>query len=57
MSKKLEDIMKVIQALDADVRRVLERVLEAERAKLYMKSPQGITQDIEAIVKEEVKEA
>jgi len=57
MSKKLEDIMKVIQALDADVRMVLERVLEAERAKLYMKSPQGITQDIEAIVKEEVKEA
>ena len=35
--------------------RLLRRVLEAEENKLYMESPMGINNDIQAILEEEIK--
>lgn len=37
------------------VRRMMRRVLEAEKEKLHMKSPMGINDDIEGIIEDEVR--
>jgi len=36
--------------------RLFERIIQAERSKLYMQSPIGIVQDIIEITKEEIKQ-
>lgn len=40
---------------DETKRRLMARVLQAEKDKLYMEKPQGINKDIKAIIEEEVK--
>lgn len=37
------------------LQRMMQRVLEAEQEKLYMKSPIGINNDIKEIIEEEVE--
>jgi hypothetical protein len=42
--------------IDEETRkRLMARVLQAEKEKLYMDNPQGINQDIKAIIEEEIK--
>ena len=36
------------------IKRIMERVLKAEKDKLHMRKPNGINNDIEQIIKEEV---
>jgi hypothetical protein len=36
------------------MQRMMQRVLEAEQDKLYMRTPQGINNDIKSIIEEEV---
>jgi hypothetical protein len=36
-------------------KRLMARVLQAEKEKLYMDKPQGINQDIKAIIEEEIE--
>ncbi len=38
-----------------EVRKIIERVLQSEKDKLYMKIPRNINDDILKIVKEEVQ--
>lgn len=40
---------------DATKKRLMARILQAEKEKLYMDNPQGINQDIKAIIEEEIK--
>jgi hypothetical protein len=40
---------------DEVLKRLMERVLEAERDKLHMGNPRGINGDIESIIEEEVE--
>lgn len=46
-----EDDLKLNQA---EVRRIRERVLKAEKEKLHMDLPRGVVNDIEDIVREEI---
>jgi hypothetical protein len=53
----------IVLTMDADVdydedtlRRVRERVLEAEQERLHMKLPRNILNDIQEIIEEEVEE-
>lgn len=39
---------------EGKIRRIRERVLEAEKEKLHLDNPRGIINDIEAIVREEI---
>jgi hypothetical protein len=39
---------------DQQVTRIMERVLQAEKEKLHMKIPQGINNEIESILEQEV---
>lgn len=42
--------------LDKEImQRMMQRVLEAEQEKLYMRVPQGINNDIKAIIEDEVE--
>lgn len=41
---------------DETLRRVRERVLEAEKERLHMKLPRNILNDIQQIIEEEVEE-
>lgn len=50
-----EDIQEPITSAPPEIRQIIERVLEAERAKLYQKSPRYINEDILKIVKEEIQ--
>lgn len=44
------------EGVDEEVfRRTMRRVLEAEEAKLHMDLPQGINNDIHAIIEDEIK--
>ncbi|MCU0549412.1 MAG: hypothetical protein MUC48_08695 [Leptolyngbya sp. Prado105] len=56
MTKELNmsDVQEPIATAPPEVRRIIERVLKAERDKLYMKNPRHINDDILTIVKEEV---
>jgi hypothetical protein len=40
---------------DATLHRIRERVLQAEKEKLHLDYPRGIVNDIEEIVREEVR--
>jgi hypothetical protein len=39
---------------DDDITRIMQRVLEAEKGKLHMTYPQGINNEIQSIIEEEV---
>lgn len=57
MTKELNmsDVQEPITTAPLEVRRIIERVLKAERDKLYMKNPRHINDDILTIIKEEVQ--
>ncbi len=51
----LSDVQEPIINATPEVRRIIERVLQAEKDKLYMKIPRNINDDILKIIKEEVQ--
>ena len=51
----LNDVQEPITSAPPEVRRIIERVLQTEKDRLYMKSPRNINDDILKIVKEEVQ--
>ncbi|HBL15076.1 MAG TPA: hypothetical protein DD379_27525 [Cyanobacteria bacterium UBA11162] len=51
----LSDVQEPIISASPEVRRIIERVLQAEKDKLYMKNPRNINDDILKIIKEEVQ--
>ena len=52
---ELTDVQEPIVSAPPEVRRIIERVLQAEKDKLYMKNPRNINDDILRIIKEEVQ--
>ncbi|AFY84801.1 hypothetical protein [Oscillatoria acuminata] len=53
--EELRDIEEPITSASPEVRAIIERVLQAEKDKLYMKMPRNINDDILKIVKEEIQ--
>ena len=51
----LNDVQEPITSAPPEVRQIIERVLQAEKDKLYMKQPRNINDDILKIIKEEVQ--
>ena len=51
----LNDVQEPITSAPPEVRQIIERVLQAEKDKLYMKNPRNINDDILRIVKEEIQ--
>ncbi|HEY9694342.1 MAG TPA: hypothetical protein V6D15_19235 [Oculatellaceae cyanobacterium] len=51
----INDVQQPIIDAPLEVRQVIERVLEAEKDKLYMKYPRHINDDILEIIKEVVQ--
>lgn len=51
-SDKIED---PLNNASAEVQEIIERVLQAERDKLYMKNPRNIKDDILTIIKDVIK--
>jgi hypothetical protein len=51
----LSDVQEPITSAPPEVRCIIERVLQAEKDKLYMKIPRNINDDILKIIKEEVQ--
>ncbi len=51
----LRDIEEPITSASPEVRAIIERVLQAEKDKLYMKAPRNINDDILKIVKEAIQ--
>ncbi len=51
----LSDVQEPIITASPEVRKIIERVLQTEKDKLYMKVPRNINDDILKIVKEEVQ--
>lgn len=51
----LNDIQEPIVTAPPEVRQIIERVLQAEKDKLYMKTPRNINDDILRIVKEAIQ--
>ncbi len=49
------DIQAPITNAPSEVQNIIERVLQAEKDKLYMKSPWNINDDILKIIKEAVQ--
>jgi hypothetical protein len=52
--KDLSDVQEPISSAPPEVRQIIERVLEIEKDKLYMKSPRYISDDILKIIKEAI---
>ena len=51
----INDVQQPIIDAPPEVRQIIERVLEAEKDKLYMKYPRHINDDILEIIKEVVQ--
>ncbi|MBC6481220.1 MAG: hypothetical protein EBE86_032610 [Hormoscilla sp. GUM202] len=51
----LKEVQEPIVSAVPEVRKIIERVLELEKDKLYMKVPKYINDDILQIIKEEVQ--
>ncbi|MGB7444171.1 MAG: hypothetical protein WA919_24150 [Coleofasciculaceae cyanobacterium] len=51
----INDVQEPIINAPPEVRRIIERVLQTEKDKLYMKRPHHINDDILKIIKEEVQ--
>lgn len=54
-SISLSDVQEPITSASPEVRQIIERVLQAEKDKLYMKVPRNINDDILKIIKEVVQ--
>ncbi|NJL67083.1 MAG: hypothetical protein HC849_02010 [Oscillatoriales cyanobacterium RU_3_3] len=54
VDRDLTSIQEPITTAPPEVRQIIERVLEIEKDKLYMKSPRYISDDILKIIKEAV---
>ncbi len=54
-SSQSNEVQEPIASASPEVRQIIERVLQAERDKLYMKIPRNINDDILKIIKEEVQ--
>ncbi|MEG3898537.1 MULTISPECIES: hypothetical protein [unclassified Microcoleus] len=52
--QELSDVQEPITSAPTEVRQIIERVLELEKDKLYMKSPRYISDDILKIIKEAI---
>ena len=52
---ELGDVQEPITSASPEVRQIIERVLQAEKDKLYMKFPRNINDDILKIIKEAVQ--
>lgn len=53
MSK--DDVQKPINEASKDIKKIIARILQAEKDKLYMKTPRYITDDLLKIFEEEIK--
>ncbi|HLO47830.1 MAG TPA: hypothetical protein VK211_05360 [Kamptonema sp.] len=51
----LSDVQQPITSAPEEVRQIIERVLQAEKDKLYMKPPRNINDDILKIIKEVIQ--
>jgi hypothetical protein len=51
----INDVQEPITSAPSEVLQIIERVLQAEKDKLYMKFPRNINDDILKIVKEAVQ--
>ena len=54
-ASSMNDVQEPITSAPPEVRQIIERVLQAEKDKLYMKIPRNINDDILKIVKEAVQ--
>lgn len=52
--KDFSNVQEPITSAPPEVRQIIERVLEIEKDKLYMKSPRYISDDILKIIKESI---
>ena len=52
--KGLSDVQEPITSATSEVRQIIERVLEVEKDKLYMRAPRHINDDILKIIKEAI---
>lgn len=50
-----DDVQKPITEASPEIQKIIKRVLQAERDKLYLKLPRYITDDIRKIFEEEIK--
>ncbi len=48
-------IREILQSLSEDERKLLSRVLDAERDKLYMQKPRGINDDLTKAITEVIR--
>lgn len=53
--QSMNNVQEPITTAPPEVRQIIERVLQAEKDKLYMKVPRNINDDILKIIKEEVQ--
>lgn len=51
----LNNIQEPITTASPEVRQIIERVLQLEKDKLYLKAPRNINDDILTIIKEIIK--
>ncbi|HIK26757.1 MAG: hypothetical protein N3E45_10605 [Oscillatoriaceae bacterium SKW80] len=51
----IQDVQEPITSAPPEIRQIVERVLQAEKDKLYMKNPRYINDDILRIIKEVIK--
>lgn len=51
----MQDIQEPILNAPPEIRQIIERVLAAEKDKLYMKNPRNINDDILRIIKESIR--
>jgi hypothetical protein len=51
----MEDVKEPLKNTSPEVQRIIQRVWKAEKAKLYMKNPRYITEDILKIIEEEIR--
>lgn len=50
-----DDVQKPYTEASTEIKRIIDRVLDAEKQKLYMKLPRHITDDLRKIFEEEIK--
>lgn len=52
--QEFSDVQQPITSAPAEVRQIIERVLEIEKDKLYMRAPRHINDDILKIIKQAI---
>lgn len=53
--QSIQDVQEPITSAPPEIRQIVERVLQAEKDKLYMKIPRYINDDILKIIKEAIQ--